>query len=205
MKKAIILSTAAAMFSIAAFAQDTIPKNNKDSLQKKMNEVDSSLNSKQKNWDKDSMNTSKTDSSLNKNIDTSNTIGLNGDSKMKSGADSSNNTGDTTNNVAMNQRKDNKEMADTAAAVVLTDRVMMKEEKVYLVKDGENTPLEESYKMETGAVVSPQGKVKFPSGKMAQLKNGQFIELKSVEKPAEQKPVAKPKKPGVKKKPNSKI
>jgi hypothetical protein len=202
MKKAIILSTAAAMFSIAVVAQDTIPKNNKDSLQNKMKEVDSSLNTKQKDPDKDSLNTGKTDTSSGNNTDTSNTVGLNGDSKWKNGADSTKKMNDTAGDVAMNQRKESKEMNDTTAAVVLTDRVMMKEEKVYLVKDGEITPLEKSYKIETGAIVSPEGKVKFPSGKMAQLKNGQFIELKPVEKPAGQKPAATSKKPAVKKKPN---
>ena len=60
----------------------------------------------------------------------------------------------------------------------LTDRVLMKDDKMYMLKDGEATPLEKSYKLSSGAVVSTLGTVKYPGGKVITLKNGQFIEIK---------------------------
>lgn len=60
----------------------------------------------------------------------------------------------------------------------LSDRVMMKDDKMYMLKDGEATPLEKSYKLSSGAIVSTTGTVKYPGGKVITLKNGQFIEIK---------------------------
>lgn len=59
----------------------------------------------------------------------------------------------------------------------LADRVMMKNDTMYMVKNGENTLLEKNYKLESGAIVMVDGSVKYPSGKTVQLKNGQFIAL----------------------------
>jgi len=67
--------------------------------------------------------------------------------------------------------------ADSATKVIPTDRVIMKDDKIYMLKSGESSLLEKSYKLESGAVVSTTGSVKYPSGRVVQLKNGQFIEL----------------------------
>ncbi len=194
MKKVIILS-AAVMLSVAAFAQDTIPKNNKDSLLMKSRNGDSLLSQGQQNLNKDPLGNPNPDSLFNKNnhTDSLNPTGLNGDSKLKTGAD-------TTKAATMNQPNDNKAMADSSTSIAVTDRVMMKEEKMYLVKNGENTLLDKSYKLESGVVVSANGNVKFPSGKTVQLKNGQFIELKPIEKTPDSKTTTGPKKTVVKKK-----
>lgn len=194
MKKVIILSTAV-MLTVAAFAQDTIPKNSKDSLQMKSRNVDSLLSQGQQNLNKDPLGSSKPDSLFNKsnNTDSLNTTGLNGDSKLKTGAD-------TTKVATMNSLNDKKAMADSSTSLAVTDRVMMKEEKMYLVKNGENTLLDKSYKLESGVVVSANGNVKFPSGKTVQLKNGQFIELRPIEKTPDSKTTTGTKKPVVKKK-----
>jgi len=69
-------------------------------------------------------------------------------------------------------------VADSTAKVIPTDRVIMKDDKMYMVKSGDSTVLDKSYKLESGAVVSATGSVKYPSGRTVQLKNGQFIELK---------------------------
>lgn len=182
MKKVIILS-AAFMLGVAAYAQDTIPTINKKSL----NNLDTTLNKskgilmdKMKNVDstlsEGQQNLGKDSLSKNITTDTSNTTATTVDSKLNGAVDS-------------------------AAAVVLTDRVMMKEEAMYLVKDGESTLLDKSYKLESGAVISTTGNVKFPSGKVVQLKNGQFIELKPVEKTTDSKTSTTPKKIPAKKKP----
>ena len=66
---------------------------------------------------------------------------------------------------------------DSATKVIPTDRVIMKDDKIYMLKSGDTSLLEKSYKLESGAVVSTTGSVKYPSGRVVQLKNGQFIEL----------------------------
>ena len=57
------------------------------------------------------------------------------------------------------------------------DRVIMKDDKVMVVKNGDSTLLADSIKLESGAVVTKDGSVKYTSGKTAVLKNGQYINL----------------------------
>ena len=198
MKKVIILSITA-MLSVVAFAQDTIPKNNRDSSFMKDKNVDSILNQSQQNLNRDTTLVSpKPQSTFNKNnrTDSLDSTAMNGNSKMKSSVD-------TMKAATMNQQNENRAMADAAATIVLTDRVMMKDEKMYVIKDGQIAPLDKTYKLETGAIVSSKGEVKFPSGKTVILKNGQFIELKPIEKMPDAKTTTPQKKPVVKKKINS--
>ncbi len=97
-------------------------------------------------------------------------------------------------------------VTDSAIKVIPTDRVIMKDDKIYMLKSGDTILLQKSYKLESGAVVSTSGSVKYPSGRVVQLKNGQFIELvkpvsssttSDTKKTTEiKKPVSTKKKPG---------
>ena len=174
MKKLIILS-AAVLVSVAVFAQDTIPGKAKDSMQKKINRADTTLSRSPKKWTKDSANAAM-DTMAGKNssvVDTLNPTALNGDSILK-------NMKDTSKSIAVNPPGNSNTMSDSTAEKTVSDRVVMRDEKMYLIKNGENTLMDKSYKLESGAVVGVNGTVKFPSGKMVQLKNGQFIELKPI-------------------------
>jgi len=59
----------------------------------------------------------------------------------------------------------------------MTDRILMRNDSLLIIQNGEATGLDKEYKLQSGAVVSIKGMVKYPSGKTVQLKNGQFIEL----------------------------
>jgi hypothetical protein len=68
----------------------------------------------------------------------------------------------------------------TEATVTLTDRIMMKDDQIFIVKNNESTVLDKNYKLESGVVITKEGLVKYPGGKSVNLKNGQFIELDPV-------------------------
>ena len=207
MKKLISLS-AVVMLGFAAFAQDTIPKshsnpnrnNNLDTMTRSNNmPKDTST----KNWNNphrtdstgssttsttmssDSMNTS---NSGNSNPTTSGTMNHDS-SSMSNGNHNMDSTGrntgtnshsNTTTTTTMTSATKNTEDSVKAYEKTLTDRVMMKDDKMYMLKDGEATLLEKSYKLSSGAIVSTMGTVKYPGGKVLTLKNGQFIEIKPV-------------------------
>jgi len=56
----------------------------------------------------------------------------------------------------------------------------MKDNVMYIIQNGQTSNLEKTFKLESGAVVSSDGTVKYPTGKTVQLKNGQFIEITKV-------------------------
>ncbi|MEO5889776.1 MAG: DUF6799 domain-containing protein [Ferruginibacter sp.] len=72
---------------------------------------------------------------------------------------------------------------DATAATAKTtaaDRVVMTDDKVMVVKNGDSTLLSDSIKLESGAVVTKDGTVTYTSGKSAKLKNGQYVSLTAV-------------------------
>lgn len=86
----------------------------------------------------------------------------------------------------------------------LTDRVMMKDGELLVIEKGKLTKVEKDFKLPSGVVVTPDGKVKMTNGTSVKLKDGQYIEMKALqakkETPAsKEKPVGK-KKPVKKKK-----
>ena len=220
MKKLISLS-AVIMLSFMAFAQDTIPKNSNPNPNNNLDTMTRHNNNFQKdtankNWNKphhtdstnsststntmssDSMNTT---NSANSTPATSGTNTMTNDSStMTNSNHTMDNTGKTsgnqssTSNTTTVTTKTNSEDSIKAYEKTLTDRVMMKDDKMYMLKDGEATLLEKSYKLSSGAVVSTLGTVKYPGGRVINLKNGQFIELKPATTETSAKKVDKTKK-----------
>lgn len=73
-----------------------------------------------------------------------------------------------------------------ATKAIIEDKVVMKDDKVMLIKNGDSTLLEDSIQLKSGAVVKKDASVKFKDGTTKQLKNGQYISLN----PAEKEPAA---------------
>lgn len=72
---------------------------------------------------------------------------------------------------------------DTSAASVeekLSDRVMMKDGEMMLVKNGEAVKMTDDIELPSGQVVGADGTVKKKDGTSVKLKDGQYIELKTV-------------------------
>jgi hypothetical protein len=67
--------------------------------------------------------------------------------------------------------------ADNTTAQPAEDKVMMKDDKVYVIKSGDSTLLADSITLGSGAVVRSDASVTFSDGSTAQLKNGQYIAL----------------------------
>jgi hypothetical protein len=67
--------------------------------------------------------------------------------------------------------------ATASSAAPVEDRVVMKDDQIYVVKSGDSTLLADTIKLASGAVVSKDGSVKFRNGSTTKLKNGQFIAL----------------------------
>ena len=90
----------------------------------------------------------------------------------------SSNQSSTQNNNSSTQGNNNTQ-ADASASTEppMTDRILMRNDSILIIQNGEATGLDKEYKLQSGAVVSTKGMVKYPSGKTVQLKNGQFIEL----------------------------
>ena len=147
------------MLGYSAVAQDTLLTKNRDSIHLKMDTTMSMSPSKEK-----------MDTSLNSS--THSTINSNGHSM-----DSTSKTVEVPANQT-NTSVTTTVTSDTTTKIALTDRIVMKDDKIFVVKNSESVLLEKSYKLENGVIVSSLGMVKYPSGKTAQLKNGQFIELK---------------------------
>ena len=201
MKKVISLS-AVVMLSFVAFAQDTLPKghsnanpnNNLDTMTRHNNRLPKDTATK--NWNNpqhtDTTNNSTTSNTMSSDsMNTSNSASGNTttgtmthDSSSMSNSnhnmDNGKNTGTTNSSTTTTTSSSTTNTADSIKAYekTLTDRVMMKDDKMYMLKDGEATILEKSYKLSSGAVVSTLGTVKYPGGKVLTLKNGQFIEIK---------------------------
>ncbi|MDO9376614.1 MAG: hypothetical protein Q7T76_19470 [Ferruginibacter sp.] len=190
MKKLFSLSVAA-MLGLAAFAQDTIPnrqnsnpanrdtipatnRNWNDSLNKsrtmdssyqKRNYPDSLTNDTssfaRKNEMNDSMSTNTTTTDSLSTANTTQTSTLNKADSMTTSAKATTTTTTTT----------------LDSTVVLSDRVIMRDDAMFVIKDGQTNSLTETYKLESGATVTSDGTVTYPSGKTVKLKNGQFIEI----------------------------
>lgn len=147
------------MLGYSAVAQDSLLRNNRDSM-----------NSKMDNTMPVTPSTEKMDTALNSNShSTINSGGNTMDSTSKTVEAPANQTNTTVTTTVT---------TDTTTKVAVTDRIVMKDDKIYVVKNNESVLLEKSYKLESGVIVTSLGMVKYPSGKTAQLKNGQSIELK---------------------------
>ncbi|MEJ7586529.1 MAG: DUF6799 domain-containing protein [Ferruginibacter sp.] len=168
MKKLISLSASIFMVAAMAMAQDTIPP------------------PEQKNFP-DSNTTTMDSMRTNRNTDTD-TSSLNQNNKWPD-TSMNRNRPDTTPS-AMNQpgtttQPDNTSQADSTSASTTSnsttgntaDRVIMKDDKVMVVRNGDSTLLADSIRLESGALVTKDGTVTYTSGKAAQLKNGQYVSL----------------------------
>lgn len=194
MKKLISLSVVASMFCISAVAQDTslnrpaVPQTNlldtvpdtkkwsQDSTKMDMNRdstnkqwPDTSFDNRN-NMQKDSLSTQKTldtTSTYNTTDSMQNREQAKDDWKLRKDQDSMSTSTTTTTTTTT---------TDSSSATV-SDRVMMKDDAMVVIKDGQTTPLDKEYTLPSGATISTTGEVKYPSGKTVQLKNGQFIAL----------------------------
>ena len=209
MKKAFSLTLVTAVVSLCSYAQqtfpensnriDTFPKNNnnwkKDTSsmewKNRQKRMDTSSMHGNKQWRTDSMKTNRNmqDSSMMSHNDHMDSSTFN---KKESNVNVPSNNGDTSinrNNGQYNATADkgegsySKERIKTST--VTSDRIIMREGAMYLLKNGETMPLENTYKLESGVLVMTDGSVKYPDGRLVNLKNGQFIELKSKTKKTE--------------------
>ncbi len=198
MKKLISLSVVA-MMSMAAFAQDTIP-NRQNSNPSNRDTIPGS----NKNWkDTSSMSRSQDSTYQRRNYPDSMNVDTSSFAKKNQWNDSSattttttdtdslrtaSNQNATTNRDSMSTTSSTQTNTNTTAtttttadsATVLTDRVIMRDDTMYIIKNGESSNLTETFKLESGATVSREGLVTYPSGKTVTLKNGQFIEITKV-------------------------
>ena len=170
MKKFISLSAAICLTAMA-FAQDTIPT------------------PQAKNFPKDTVPL------VNKNAwkDTSLASTANSDSMAKKWTDTTSLSGnnklpDTTASAMATPTMTKKDTvptsnaqanaaADTSGKQVVSDRVMVKDDQVVVIKNGETTVLQDSITLSSGAVVTKDGTITYKDGKTKKLKNGQYIAL----------------------------
>ena len=133
MKKIIGLSLIS-ILSLAAFAQDstttTTKLNRKDSLQKNGMKNDSGMNSTAY---RDSMSSNSTTSTMADSLKgTTDATAANSQmlDSLKAGSTTTQNP---------NNHQSNTSMSDSSSKVIGTDRVIMKDEKMYLVKKGDSS------------------------------------------------------------------
>ncbi|MEO6723581.1 MAG: DUF6799 domain-containing protein [Ferruginibacter sp.] len=195
MKKLIRLSVAA-MFSLAITAQDTSlnrgsvpPANMQDTIPGNRSQKDSSSWKNNTNNKRaiDSTLDQRSDSSKLNRPDTSATVDSRttpGDSSLTNTATpdlrsnkSSQDTLASSNSTSQKTQADSSSASSSATAEVETDRIVMRNDSLLIIQNGTAATLDKDYKLQSGAIVSSGGSVKFPSGKTVQLKNGQFIEL----------------------------
>ncbi len=67
------------------------------------------------------------------------------------------------------------------AAGPVTDRLMMREGAMILIKDGSVIPMDKEITLPSGSVVHKDGTLKKKDGSEIKLKDGQFIELPSAD------------------------
>lgn len=60
---------------------------------------------------------------------------------------------------------------------VTEDRVFMKNNKIFVVKNGKTTPLSKSMKLNDGSTIMANGTLKMPDGSSMKLKNGERINI----------------------------
>lgn len=201
MKKLISLSVAA-MFSLASMAQDTslnrgtvpppgamtppatmdtIPGNNR-----------SQRDSSNMQW-KNNPDRRGVDSSLDQRSDTSKWNHRDTSAMATPTPGDTSSMSNTSNDDLRTNRSNQDSMATThsadqntqadssQASEAITDRIVMRNDSLLLIQNGEAATLDKEYTLQSGAKVSTEGMVKFPSGKNVQLKNGQFIELTSAD------------------------
>ena len=116
------------------------------------------------NWN----STTRSDSMSTSNSTQSNTTGNN---------TTGNTTGNNTTGNNTNTTSSSNTTTSSDSATIVTDRVIMRGDTMYIIKNGESTNLSETFKLESGATVTTDGTVTYPSGKTVKLKNGQFIEI----------------------------
>jgi hypothetical protein len=94
---------------------------------------------------------------------------------------------------ATNAGQKNNAAADTAAKEKLSDRVVMKEGQMMLIKNGEEMKMEKDVTLSSGTVITRDGMVKKKDGSSVKLKDGQYIALPAAtdKKPALKKQVEK--------------
>ena len=211
MKKTFGLTLVTAVVSLCSYAQetlpensnriDTFPKNNsnwkKDTTsmewKNRQKRRDTSSMQGNKQWEPDSMKSNRNmhdpsimphhdildSSTFNKKETSVNIPANNGDTST-----GSYNNGQNNASAKHGEGNYNKERTKTSSTVT-SDRIIMREGSMFLLKNGETMPLETTYKLESGILVMTDGSVKYPDGRIIKLKNGQFIELKSKTKKTE--------------------
>ena len=194
MKKLFSLSVAA-MLSAAAFAQDTIPNrqnsnpNTRDTIpgsNRNWNDTSNRSRTMDSTYDRrnypDSMNND-TSSFANRNqssdsLQTNQNSNWNSTTRSDSMTTSSTTQSNTSgNNTNTNTTSSSNTPTSADSTMIVTDRVIMRDDTMYIIKNGQSANLAETFKLESGATVSTDGTVTYPSGKTVKLKNGQFIEI----------------------------
>ncbi len=212
--KKIVSSSTFILLAFVAFSQNT-PQNSNTNTKNSLDTISKTNNLSKdtatKNWNNakqiDSANSTIIVTDSMKNNSNTTTLGTNSVMKTDSSAMSaiSKNTDSiilASQNVAAtssNTLGKTSEITSTSDSIkayekTLTDRVMMKDDKMYLLMEGNATEMEKDYKLSSGALVSTTGSVKYPGGKIVTLKNGQFIEIKPTVSETVYKKVAKSKK-----------
>jgi|GEM_PF-6727932 len=80
----------------------------------------------------------------------------------------------------MQKKTDTSMQQQPLSAEPVTDRVMMRDGAMVIIKDGTMMPLEKEITLPSGTVVQKDGTLKKKDGSEIKLKDGQFIELPSV-------------------------
>lgn len=202
MKKLLLSASITMMITAGSFAQDTIPptqtptvnildtipmnKSQKDSADwndKTRSNMDtttldrtkSSQDSMQSKWQTESstMNKDSATMSEKQNSDTLTSMGNNADSVTN--APTENSKANAMDSSASNNSQSTMDSAAKTEAV--TDRVIMRDGAMFMIRNNESTPLTEEFKLASGTTIGTDGTVKYVSGKTATLKDGQFIEI----------------------------
>lgn len=152
---------------------------NKDSLKGKWND---SLNSGNFNQN----DSKKWEDSTNANLNQNQNNETNQPGNLNTTDSLSNSGNQQDSSSSLNENKANNNTSDPSTATskkstkskkVMSDRVMMKDGEMVIIKKGEETKLEKSITLPDGNVVTADGTVKMPDGNSVKLKDGEYISL----------------------------
>ncbi len=170
---------------------DTVPQKNWN------NHNSSNMNSNSSKW-ADSTNRSNSGTGM----DSSATQRKTWESGDSTATQNSNNANGTTGN--NNSSSTTTDASSTATTSTLSDRVMMRDGAMFIIKNGVESKMTEDVTLSTGGKVGADGTVTMSSGKTVKLKDGQYIELKAPEDNNSSTDADKSTKKGTTKKPTGK-
>lgn len=145
---------------------DTVPSknwNNTDSTNKNWNNNMDSSKSNATQWADSTQHNNSNNNTVTDSLNAQKKTWESGDST----ANNNNNSSTATDSTA------------TATTSSLSDRVMMRDGSMYLIKNGVESKMTEDVTLPTGGKVAADGTVTMASGKTVKLKDGQYIEMKT--------------------------